>query len=108
MTKGLSFQMTSMSWYVYMLECSDGSYYVGITRDHLARCVAHNAGHGARWTCMRRPVKLIYVETFPDKKASRKREIEIKGWRREKKEALLTSSANTLPHPSPEHAAWLP
>jgi putative endonuclease len=86
-----------MSWYVYMLECSDASYYAGITQDPLARVSVHNAGRGARWTRMRRPTKLIYVELLPDKKTARQREIEIKGWRREKKESLLISNANILP-----------
>ena len=83
-------------WYTYVVECRDHSYYVGITNNPRERVTEHNAGEGSSWTRMRSPVVLRYVERHPDKSASRRREIEIKGWRREKKEALFASAGNLL------------
>ena len=83
-------------WFTYILECRDGSYYVGITNDLRSRVAEHNAGEGAAWTKLRRPVTLRFAQPFPDKSAARKREIELKGWRREKKEGLFRSGLNIL------------
>ena len=85
-----------MIWFTYILECSDGSYYVGITNDLESRVAEHNSGEGAVWTRMRRPVLLRFAQSFPGKSGARKREIEIKGWRRQKKEALFRSAINIL------------
>lgn len=87
-----------MAWYTYILECSDKSFYVGITNDLKLRLVEHNTGHGAFWTSIRRPIKLVYAEQHPDKSQARKREIEIKGWRRAKKRNLFLSDLNVLNH----------
>jgi putative endonuclease len=88
-----------MPWFTYILECSDGSYYVGITNDVESRIFDHNAGKGALWTRMRRPVRLRFAQPFPSKSDDRKREIEIKGWRREKKEALFRSPVHVRASP---------
>ena len=85
-----------MSWFAYVLECSDGSHYVGITTDLHSRVAAHNAGEGAAWTRMRRPATHRFAQPLPDKSSARRREIEIKGWRRQKKEALFRSSTNVV------------
>ena len=77
------------AWFVYILECRDGTYYVGITTDIAARIKAHNAGRGARFTRGRGPVTLRYVEPQADKSLATKRELEIKTWRREKKASLF-------------------
>ncbi|MBU0715701.1 MAG: GIY-YIG nuclease family protein [Verrucomicrobia bacterium] len=87
-----------MAWYTYILECSDRSFYVGITNNPKLRLSEHNAGKGALWTSLRRPVKLVYAEQHPDKLHARKREIEIKGWRRDKKMNLFLSDLNILNH----------
>ena len=87
-TKGLLI----MPWYTYIVECSDGSYYVGITNDVSSRIAEHNAGKGASWTKLRRPVRLRFAQSFPNKSEARKREIELKGWRREKKETLFPTA----------------
>jgi len=84
-------------WFTYIAECSDGSLYTGITNDLRGRLQAHNRGEGAGWTRLRRPVRMIHAEPFPDKSAARKRELEIKGFRREKKWALAHSPSNQLP-----------
>jgi putative endonuclease len=84
------------AWFTYILGCRDGSYYVGITNDLAPRLAEHNDGQGARWTAQRRPVKLRYAERHPTKSVARKRELEIKGWRRGKKAALFDSSSNIV------------
>ena len=74
----------------YILECADGSFYVGCTNDLDRRLKQHNDSKlGAHYTKIRRPVALRYSETFVDLKTARKREAEIKGWRREKKLNLM-------------------
>ncbi len=77
------------NWFVYILECCDGIYYVGVTNDVAARVKAHNAGRGARFTRGRGPVTLRYTERQPDKSHALKREFEIKSWRRAKKASLF-------------------
>jgi putative endonuclease len=77
------------NWFVYILECRDGKYYVGITNNVDARITAHNAGRGARFTRGRGPVTLRYKERQPDKSHALKREHEIKTWRRAKKASLF-------------------
>ena len=78
-----------MSYSVYILECSDKSYYVGCTNDLNRRLGQHNESKwGAHYTKIRRPVILKYSEQFGTLPEARRREAEIKGWRREKKEKL--------------------
>jgi len=81
--------MNSNPYYVYILECSDGSYYTGITNNIDNRIKRHNAGKGSRYTRCRLPVKLLYKEKHSLYKLAFRREIEIKGWRRQKKERLF-------------------
>ncbi len=79
-----------MKHYVYILECSDGSLYVGCTNNIEKRLREHNElRYGAHYTKIRRPVKLKYYETFESLKDARSRESEIKKWRREKKISLI-------------------
>ena len=73
-----------------MLCCSDDFLYVGVATDLAERVRRHNAGFGARFTAERRPVELIWWQEFPNQKEARGREAELKGWRREKKLALLS------------------
>ena len=79
----------SVSWYVYMLLCGDGTLYTGITDDVDRRLAAHRSGKGAKYTRGRGPLELVYTEEQPDKSAALRREIEIKKLRREQKEALI-------------------
>ncbi len=71
--------------YTYMVECSDGTLYTGWTFDLQKRINAHNSGKGAKYTRSRRPVKLVYYETFDSKSEAMKREIEIKKMKRKDK-----------------------
>ena len=75
-------------WYVYLLLCKDRSIYTGITNDLEKRFMAHKAGTGARYTRSRKPVKILYSETYRSKGRALKREAEIKSWPRVKKIAL--------------------
>jgi len=86
------------SWFCYMVRCRDGSIYVGVAIDLAERAKEHNWGVGARFTAKRRPVDLIWWQEFPNQKAARSRERELKGWRREKKLnlALEFASRRTL------------
>lgn len=78
-----------MSFFVYILECSDSTYYVGCTNNLVKRLKQHNESKwSAHYTKIRRPVILKYSETFPTLLKARRRESEIKGWRRGKKENL--------------------
>jgi putative endonuclease len=83
-----------MPYYTYILECADGSFYVGCTNDLDRRLKQHNDSKlGAHYTKIRRPVVLRYSETFADLKTARRREAEIEGWRREKKLALMKQTS---------------
>ncbi|MBI4210044.1 MAG: GIY-YIG nuclease family protein [Candidatus Diapherotrites archaeon] len=78
-----------MPYFVYLLECADGSYYCGYTSDIGKRIAAHNAGTGARYTRSRRPVKLVYCEGIRTRKAAMKREIEVKTFTKLEKRVLV-------------------
>jgi putative endonuclease len=75
--------------YCYIVECSDGTLYTGWTTDPERRVKMHNKGLGARYTKMRRPVKLVHVEKLPDKISAMKRELAIKRLGRMGKEKLI-------------------
>ena len=64
--------------YIYILECSDKTLYTGYTNDLENRLKAHNEGKGAKYTKSRLPVKMVYSETFDDKKEAMSREWFIK------------------------------
>ncbi|MDD5174179.1 MAG: GIY-YIG nuclease family protein [Candidatus Omnitrophota bacterium] len=76
-------------WHVYIIKCSDGSLYTGITTDIPRRIDEHNSGRGGSYTRVRKPVKLIYSESCFDRSGALKREAEIKSWPRNKKLALI-------------------
>lgn len=78
-----------MTWFVYILECSDQTYYTGITTDLERRLAEHNAGKGAKYTRGRGPLKLLYSDTCVDRSAASKREMEIKSLSKQEKEALF-------------------
>ncbi|PXV68667.1 GIY-YIG nuclease family protein [Halanaerobium congolense] len=75
--------------YIYVVECSDGSFYTGYTTDVERRLEEHNAGQGAKYTRGRLPVKLRHQESFKNRSLAQKREYEIKQLPRSKKEELL-------------------
>lgn len=75
--------------YVYIVECSDNTYYTGWTTNLDKRINAHNLGKGAKYTKARRPVKLVYLEEYDDKSSALKREYVIKQLTRKQKEQLI-------------------
>ncbi|HFQ13714.1 MAG TPA: GIY-YIG nuclease family protein [Gammaproteobacteria bacterium] len=80
-------------WYVYMLCCSDGSWYTGITTDPERRLRQHNGGsRGARYTRSRRPVRLVYQEACADRSSALRREYAIKQLPARAKRALAAAS----------------
>ena len=78
-----------MSFYAYMLRCSDGSYYVGHTDDLDSRIGAHQSGILTGYTHKRRPVRLVWCQEFSERDQTFVSERQIKGWSRAKKEALI-------------------
>jgi putative endonuclease len=82
--------MVPMVFFVYMLECSDGTLYTGSTGDLKKRLHAHNSlSSGARYTRSRRPVKLVYAEKCGTLREARRREYELKQLKRWQKLELI-------------------
>ena len=75
--------------FVYILECADGTFYVGHTDDLAARQKSHSAGHAAAYTAARRPVAMVYAEEHSSLKDARARERQLKRWTHTKKQALV-------------------
>ena len=86
-----------MIGYMYILKCADGSYYTGSTINLEKRVLQHQAGEGANYTRKHLPVKLVYFEEFGQIEEAYKREKQIHGWSRKKKEALIKGQFNKLP-----------
>jgi putative endonuclease len=85
------------TYYVYIVECKDWSYYTGITNDIEKRMWEHNTGQDDKsYTYERRPVELKYVEIFHDVEQAITREKQIKGWSRKKKQALIAENFDKL------------
>ncbi len=80
-----------LEFYVYIIECSDGTYYTGYTNDLDQRLKKHNNGQGAKYTRGRTPVNLKYKESYKSKSKAMKREYEIKSLSRKKKEKLINN-----------------
>ena len=85
--------MTPSTWYTYILECRDGTYYTGITTDIERRIEEHNhSPKGAKYTRARRPVVLRYHEIFANKSEALKREMAIKKLKRTAKIKLIQTN----------------
>jgi putative endonuclease len=79
-----------MNYWVYIVQCRDGSFYTGYAVDVEKRIKAHNNSKvGAKYTKMRRPVELVYSESHPTKSEAMKREYQIKQLSRAEKELLI-------------------
>lgn len=79
-----------MGWYVYIIEASDGSLYTGVTTDVERRFTEHcGKGKGARFFRGRKPVKVVYTESHPDRGSALRRESEIKKLKRDCKLELI-------------------
>ena len=81
-----------MEWKVYIVKCSDKTFYTGITNNIKLRLETHNLGKGAKYTKSRLPVILVYLERVDDKSNALRREIEIKKLNRSQKINLINST----------------
>ncbi|MCB9223097.1 MAG: GIY-YIG nuclease family protein [Crocinitomicaceae bacterium] len=87
-----------MDYFVYILECSDKSYYTGVTNDLELRIREHQTGiKKDSYTYTRRPIKLVFYHVFSDPNQAISFEKKVKGWRRAKKEALINDDWEKLP-----------
>jgi predicted GIY-YIG superfamily endonuclease len=77
------------SWFVYILQCGDGTLYTGIAADVQARLAQHRAGKGAKYTRGRGPLELVYTEECADKSTALKREAQIKKLSRPEKMQMI-------------------
>ena len=81
------------NYYVYIVRCSDGLYYTGVTNNLDRRLAEHNEGYNIHcFTFSRRPVVLQYYEHFVNIQNAIAREMQLKGWSRQKKEALFRTA----------------
>ncbi|EHQ28675.1 GIY-YIG nuclease family protein [Mucilaginibacter paludis] len=86
------------TYYVYILLCNDGSYYTGVTNNIELRLDQHQSGIDPKaFTYKRRPVKLVFSQIFQDINFAIDFEKQVKGWRREKKEAIINGDWDKLP-----------
>jgi predicted GIY-YIG superfamily endonuclease len=85
--------MSEPTWWIYILQCVDGSLYTGSTTDVTARIAVHQAGKGAKYTRSHLPVTLVFTEPQPDQSSALKREAAIKKLSRTEKLSLITSKS---------------
>lgn len=91
--------------YVYILECSDKSYYIGVSNNAEKRFWEHSAGINRNcYTFTRRPLKLVFSQIFSDPNSAIAFEKKIKGWSRAKKKALIENKWESLPELSKSYA----
>ena len=85
-------------YYFYILRCADNSLYCGMTSNLDKRIKEHNSDgpRGAKYLRAKKPVKVVYSETFPDIKSAMNREFQVKKWTKAKKEALIKGDLELL------------
>ena len=89
--------MTKRRFHVYILKCADGKYYTGVTNSLELRVAQHQQGHDPNsFTFGRRPVTLVWTESFPTEQQARERERQLKGWSRAKKKALIQNGLGAV------------
>ena len=93
--------------FVYILECSDGSFYTGWTADLERRLATHDSGRGARYTRGRRPVRLVHWEGQPDRSSAQRREAELRRLSRPLKLRLIADHLQGLAPGSSQGGAVL-
>ena len=87
------------TYYVYILKCSDGTYYTGITSNLVNRMLEHQSGkHIDSYTYGRRPVLLMYYAEFTNVELAIATEKQIKNWSKAKKDALIDNQFDELPN----------
>lgn len=83
--------------YMYILECNDGTFYTGSTKDLTVRITQHKNGEGANYTKKRLPISLVYYEEYDRIDFAFDREKQVQGWSRNKKIALIKGEIEKLP-----------
>ena len=89
--------------FMYILKCSDGTYYTGSTVDMTMRLAQHNAGQGANYTKKRLPVELVFLQRFDRIDEAFNREKQVQKWTQKKKEAIINGRENELPLLAKKH-----
>ena len=82
-------------WYLYILFCDQTFFYIGITRDLFRRLIQHQRGYEI-YTKRYRSIELFYTESYKKRADAEKREIQLKGWSKAKKKALITGDIEKL------------
>ena len=90
-------RLRAMPFFTYILECADGSFYIGHTDDLDIRLGQHQAGSLGGYTATRRPVSLRWSTQFPERELAFRLERQLKGWSRAKKLALIAGEFEKLP-----------
>jgi predicted GIY-YIG superfamily endonuclease len=85
-----------MAFFVYILQCSDNSYYIGHTDNIDLRISEHKLGRGSAYTTTRLPVEVMFVQDFCSRDEALIAERQIKGWNRKKKKALIDGDWETI------------
>lgn len=86
-----------MQGYLYILECADGTFYTGSTKNLVIRLEQHRSGRGASYTMKRLPVKLVFYESFTSISDAFYYEKKIQKWSSKKKKALIENKYELLP-----------
>ena len=97
-----------MPFYVYILQCCDGSYYTGYTNNLKERLRQHLDGKGAKYTKAHKPDRVAYVENYETRSQAMKREKEIKKLSRQKKHALIHNETKKEPPAKPSDSTLPP
>ncbi len=92
-----------MSYAVYIIECDDGSYYIGHSSDEILRFQRHKGKTGAEYTKIHKPKKIVYSEQFDGRTEAVQRELQLKKWSRAKKIALINGDIQRLKKLSVSH-----
>ena len=85
-----------MSWFVDILRCGNGELYTGVTSDLDRRLHQHQSARGGWFTKTTQPVELLYHEVYNSEDEAKQREVQLKGWSRRKKLALIAEDLNAL------------
>jgi len=85
-----------MSWYTYIILCSDDSLYTGISNEPKRRFGEHQNGNGAKYFYARKPLQIVYLEALQNRSLASKREAQIKKLKAKQKRQLITSDQNQL------------
>ena len=83
-------------FYLYILKCRDGSYYIGHTEDLEKRMAEHKGGKGGSYTSARLPIEVMYVEEFQHRDSALEAERKLKKWTRKKKEIVIKEGWEAL------------